>query len=112
MLIAAKPVMLVSVGETGTERIVSRSRDWDHVIGVMKEQQIPGLNADGEMTDALLERISRLDHVTSLNLAGSTGLTDEGLRHLARLPRLQHLILGGQQITDRPTPTNAIVPDH
>ena len=99
--IAAKPVMLVSVDEAGTEQIVSRSRDWDHVIGVMKEQRIPGLNADGEMTDALLERISRLDHVTSLNLAGSTRLTDDGLRYLARLPRLQHLILGGQQITDR-----------
>ena len=67
----------------------------------MNEQQIPGLNAEGEMTDAVLERISRLDHLTALNLSGSTQLTDDGLRYLARLPRLQHLVLGGRQITDR-----------
>ena len=54
-----------------------RARDWDTVIGLMKEQRIPGLNAEGQMTDAVLERISRLDHVTSLNLGGSTQLTDE-----------------------------------
>ena len=53
------------------------------------------------MTDAMFERICRLDHVTALNLSGSTQLTDDGLRHLARLPRLQHLVLGGRQITDR-----------
>ena len=45
----------------------------------MKEQRFPGLNAGGEMTDSLLERISRLDHLTSLNL-GTPRSGDDGLR--------------------------------
>ncbi|HEX3187018.1 MAG TPA: hypothetical protein VHQ94_19630, partial [Pyrinomonadaceae bacterium] len=46
-----------------------------------------------------LEIISRLDQVTSLNLDGSRRLTDKGLQHLARMPQLLTLIMGGQ-ITD------------
>ena len=61
----------------------------------MKENRISGLNADGQMTDAALERISRLDHVTSHKLGGSTQLTDEGPQHLARMPLLQDLDLSG-----------------
>ena len=39
--------------------------------------------------------------VTALDLGGSKALTDDGLRHLARLPRLKHLDLSGTAITDR-----------
>jgi ankyrin repeat protein len=99
--IAAKPVKLFSINAKGAEEEAASARDWDTIIGLMKEQRIPGLNAEGQMMDALLERISRLEHITSLNLNGSKELTDDGLRHLARLPRLQHLHLMCQQITDR-----------
>lgn len=101
--IIARPVKLFSVDEVGDEHTTASARDWDTVIRLMEEQRIPGLDADGQMTDAALERISRLDHVTSLKLGGSTKLTDEGLLHLARMPQLQHLDLSGweMQITDR-----------
>ncbi len=78
--------------------------EWDILIAVMKEQRIPALEANGMMTDAVLERISRLDHVTSLSLGGSQQLTDDGLKHLARMPQLQHLELNerpGGKLTDR-----------
>jgi len=81
--------------------VAARSRDWDEVIVVMRERRLPGLHASGQMTDALLERISRLDHITALDLQGSKGVSDDGLRHLARLPRLTHLNLAGCDITDR-----------
>jgi hypothetical protein len=74
---------------------------WDALIGVTKEKRIAALNAGGQMTDALLERISALDHLTGLELQGSKRLTDAGVRHLARLPRLQHLDLSGSGISDR-----------
>jgi ankyrin repeat protein len=76
--------------------------EWDNVIGVMKEQRISGLDANGHMTDDVLERIAALDHVTYLNLDGSAQLTDAGLAHLARLPRLQELNISGWKgrITD------------
>jgi hypothetical protein len=78
-------------------------KDWDTIFGVMKEYQIIGLNAGAQMTDAAIERIPQLDHVTQLYLGGSMRLTDEGLKHLAHMPQLQVLDLGGWKtpITDR-----------
>jgi hypothetical protein len=87
--------------ESPSKQVILRSRDWDEVLAVMQAQRLPGLQASGQMTDALLERVSRLDHVTTLDLEGSRHLGDDGLRHLARLPRLAHLNLSGCGITDR-----------
>jgi hypothetical protein len=69
---------------------------------VMKEHRIARLSAGG-MTDAGMERVAGLDHVTRLALGNSRLLTDEGLRHLARMPQLQELELGGPTsvVTDR-----------
>jgi Leucine Rich Repeat (LRR) protein len=41
------------------------------------------------MDDEDLEKLSRLDHITSLNLSGSQFITDKGLQHLARMPQLR-----------------------
>src|SRR6266852_5132838 len=99
--IAAKSVVAFSTDDAGVKKEVARSRDWDEIIVAMTEQQLPGLHASGQMTDDLLDRFSRLDHITALDLEGSKGVTDVGLAHLARLPRLQHLNLTGCGITDR-----------
>lgn len=75
--------------------------DWDAVLDLMREMRIPGLSVEGQMTDALLERLSRLDHLTYLGMEGAAEVTDAGLKHLARLPRLRHLDLSVcPQITD------------
>lgn len=78
-------------------------RDWDTICGLMTELGITGLRAFGQMTDAALARVSALDHVTSLNISDSSRISDDGLRHLARMPQLRHLDLGGwsDRITDR-----------
>jgi len=77
--------------------------DWPTLLGVMREARITGLNANGQMSDAALELLAQLDHVTRLDLSNSPRVTDDGLRHLARMPRLQHLDLSGwdSQVTDR-----------
>lgn len=41
------------------------------------------------MDDEDLEKLSRDDHITSLNLSGSQLITDKGLQHLARMPQLR-----------------------
>jgi hypothetical protein len=76
--------------------------DWDTVIAVIKEHGITKLNASG-MTGAALQRLHNLDHLTELDISGSTELTDEGVLHLARMPQLQVLLLGGwtSPISDR-----------
>ncbi|HWO02275.1 MAG TPA: ankyrin repeat domain-containing protein, partial [Blastocatellia bacterium] len=99
--VLAGPVRLFYIDQKGGKQEAASERNWDTVIDLMKEKRIPGLDARGQMTDALLERISQFDFVTSLSLQGSKQLTDAGLKHLARLPRLQHLDLSGCQITDR-----------
>lgn len=93
--------------DTKEDRIAPRrqlsEREWDELIGVMKERRITALEAHGLMTDALA-RIADLDHVTALSLGGSRQLTDEGLLHLARMPQLQHVNLSeypGGKLTDR-----------
>ncbi len=56
------------------------------------------------MDDEELEKLSRLDHITSLNLSGSPLITDKGLQHLARMPQLRELRLShypGGAVTDR-----------
>lgn len=97
--IAAKPVRVLRGGEDGTED--SASRDWSVVLRLLAEAGADGLDADGEMTDAMLEQVSRIDTLTTLKLGGSKALTDEGVRHLARLPRLRHLDLSDTAVTDR-----------
>ena len=98
--LTTRPVTFLSVDETGAEKNAGSARDWDTVIAMMEQRLIPGLNAEGQMTDAVIERISRMNHVTSLNLNDSKQLTDAGLRYLARMPQLQHLNLDGTNITD------------
>jgi hypothetical protein len=79
-------------------------REWDEVIAVMKERRLTSLSANGQMTDAVMARLSTIDHVTALSLGGSRELTDDGLQHLARLPQLERLELSeypGGKLTDR-----------
>ncbi|HEV8381303.1 MAG TPA: hypothetical protein VGQ29_06955 [Gemmatimonadales bacterium] len=89
--VAAKPVFVHGAGHM---------RDWDEIIALMQARRITGLDANREMTDAQLARLSRLEHITALNLEGSRGVSDAGLRALANLPHLCHLNLTGCPITD------------
>jgi hypothetical protein len=73
-------------------------KNWDAVLGVMTERRINRLRANS-MSDSVLERLADLNHVTHLRIAGSSGVTDQGVKHLARMPRLQDLELGGQNST-------------
>jgi hypothetical protein len=69
-------------------------RDWDAVIAVISEMRLTTVKGAGQITDAAIERLARLDHVTSLDLSFAKHLTAAGLRHIARLP-LRSLELGG-----------------
>src|SRR5437868_618946 len=101
---AAPPFYRIDWAANSIEpRLVISESDWDAIFDVMDELQIAGLNANGQMTDLALERLSRHPHVTRLNLGGSKRLTDAGLSHLAGMPQLQELDLSGwhSPITDR-----------
>ena len=76
------------------------SKDWESVCSVIKELGLTSINSANLIGDDDLLMISQLDQITSLDLDGSKRLTDEGIQHLARMPQLRELVLGGQ-ITDR-----------
>ncbi|NOT59684.1 MAG: hypothetical protein HOP19_05600 [Acidobacteria bacterium] len=76
------------------------TRDWSAAFDLLQQGQFTGLHAECQMTDELLARLARCEHLTSLQLEGSRAVTDVGLRHLARLPNLQHLNLTNCDITD------------
>jgi len=59
--IAAKPLTLFVLDEHGEKQSVGNARDWDEVIALLQAHRVSGLDAHGEMTDAQLERISRLE---------------------------------------------------
>jgi hypothetical protein len=74
---------------------------WNAIIEVMADKKITGLHATGQMTDAGIERLVELDHLTYLNVSNSTRFTDTRLCRLARFPRLQHLDVSNTGVTDR-----------
>lgn len=73
-------------------------RDWDTIIAIMRERGLTGLRTSA-MTDSAMAKLARLDFVTSLDVKGP-GLSDDGLLHLAQVPGLEELMLGGA-LTDR-----------
>jgi hypothetical protein len=78
--------------------------EWDELLTVMQDRRIAELDAGGLMTDAVMARLARLDHVTGLNLGGSRELSDDGLLRLAHMPQLEALDLSeypGGKLTDR-----------
>ena len=79
-------------------------QDWDVILDVIREYGITGLDAGGQMTDRVLDRLSHLEHVTCLRLGGCKQLTDDGVLQLARMPQLIELDLSdhpGGRLTDR-----------
>lgn len=78
------------------------ARHWDELLGVMRERGIHALRAGG-VDDRVVERVSRMEHITRLDFDGSVELTDAGMACLARLPMLEDLNLSGPKgrITDR-----------
>ena len=72
-------------------------RDWDTVFAVMREHGLTKI-ATSAFTDQAMEKLSRLDFVTSVNADGAQALTDDGLLHLGRMPQLEELSLSGWHV--------------
>lgn len=76
--------------------------DWDTIVDVMREHGLTGIETSA-MTDRAMEKLSRLDFVTSVKFDGAQALSDDGLLHLAQMAQLEELELGGWHcpLTDR-----------
>jgi hypothetical protein len=99
-LITTKPIGLFGAEEAGDEPSAWNSRDWSAVVSRLKEHDITGINAAGQMTDAMIQDVSQFEHIRALKLGGSRSVTDAGLSHLSRLSGLRYLDLSGTSITD------------
>ncbi len=74
-------------------------QDWEIITEVIEDEGITSVIANGQMTDQGLERLSRLEQLTALNLDGSNRVSDDGLQHLARMDQLEKLDLSGWHMT-------------
>jgi hypothetical protein len=77
------------------------AEDWEAALGAMREARSVSLHAGGQMTDAALAAVARLEHVTRLDLSGSRQLSDEGLQALRHMTQLEQLNLSGTNVSDR-----------
>jgi hypothetical protein len=80
------------------------NKDWEDLFAVVRELKLTAIQSNNMMGDEDLEKLSQIDHVTSLHLSGSQFITDKGLEHIARMPQLRELRLShypGGGVTDR-----------
>jgi hypothetical protein len=96
-----KPVRVVHADPSAERPPILLSRDWPVVLHALAQEEAPGIDASGQMTDAMLRDVRRVEHLVRLDASGSKAVTDEGVRALAGLALLRHLDLGGTAITDR-----------
>ncbi len=91
--------------DLGDKRIKVRGplsdADWDVVFRAIGDLRLTTLDAGEQMTDAVMARLPSFPHLTTIDLAGSRGLTDEGAANLARLPALTKVNLSMSGVTDR-----------
>ena len=99
--LTAKPLHVRASDAAKESRPIASTRDWRIALRHLAQTTSSLLDADGQMTDTMIDDIADVASVTSLNLSGSRALTDAGFDHLARLPNLRHLDLSGTAITDR-----------
>jgi hypothetical protein len=99
-LITTKPIRLLASDLADEESSGWQSREWNAVLGRLKESGQLAIDAAGQMTDAMLEDLSSIEHIRVVRLGGSRGVTDDGMRHVAKLAGLRHLDLSGTNITD------------
>ncbi len=69
--------------------------DWEFLAGLIEETGLTGIQANGQMTDAGLARLSQVEQLTRLDLDGSQRVSDDGLVHLRAMPQLRELDLSG-----------------
>ncbi len=69
-------------------------KDWEEIFALVEEHGLSKLRAGG-ITDDAMKGLAELECVTELDISGSKRLTDEGAGHLARMPQLTHLEMGG-----------------
>lgn len=99
--LTTRPIGLYTTSQTDLRDPYAWTRDWQDVVSEVREADTIGLDAEGQMTDALLHQLTDAPHLTVLRLGGSQGVTNDGLRLLTRFPMLQYLDLSGTSISDR-----------
>lgn len=99
--VTAKPMRLVVRKGPDHWEPIAGSREWEEMVELLARHPAAGLSGEGQMTDDLLDDLSRrAPSLGALGLSGCRQITDAGVRHLARMPSLQHLDLSGTGITD------------
>ncbi|MCC6929297.1 MAG: hypothetical protein IT359_09935 [Gemmatimonadaceae bacterium] len=95
-----KPVGVLSADASGVHATEHSAHDWATVLERLASPTATTFVGNGMATDAMLSDLARFRHLTNLQLGGSAGVSDDGVRALAALPGLRQLDLSGTSVTD------------
>src|SRR6476646_5603627 len=73
----AKPIEVRTRTENAST-VDGRTREWPVALRLLKQRTANVLNAAEQMTDAMLEDLGDVEHLTSISAAGSKRVTDAG----------------------------------
>lgn len=99
-VMAHSPVR-VRAGNGDDAPLVIETRNWTDALAALADHPGAVLDGGGQVTDRVLEQISQFESLEQLHLGNCKALTDDGIAHLARLPRLRVLDLSQTGVTDR-----------
>lgn len=97
--VTASPVRVATSSSEDAPQLIA-SREWAKVLEILAQHPDAVLDANGQMTDEMLAQAAQIPHLTVLKLGNCKQLTDEGVRHLAKLPNLRELDLSQTRVTD------------
>ena len=97
--VTARPVH-VHASDADDAPLLIATREWGKVLELLTEYSDVALDANGQMTDEMLAQATRIPQLTVLRLGNSRTLSDDGIKHLVRLPGLRELDLSHTRVTD------------
>lgn len=96
-----RPLRLMPAGDADDRLPVAVTRNWDDAIRRLRTEPALTLSVGGQITDAVLAEIATIPGITALDLSGSKGLSEVGLRHLGDVGTLTRLDLNDTGTTDQ-----------
>ncbi len=81
--------------------LIIETRNWNDALAALADHPGAVLDGGGQVSDRVLEQIAEFESLEQLHLGNCKALTDDGIAHLARLPRLRVLDLSQTGVTDR-----------
>ena len=105
-----KPMATIARHTADEDTTARASREWAVTLEQLRQPDVIGFDARGQLTDAMLRDVATLPHLEVLRLGGCGAVSDAGLQLLRAMPMLRELDLSQTGVTDAGVPVLASLP--